>query len=401
MNSRLNAIRLTPLLLGTLAASLSAGAHAQSSVTLYGIADAGVEFLTGAPNATGEATHLLRAESGGVKSSRIGLKGSEDLGGGLKAIFKLESGFDLSNGKFSQNNTLFNRQAYVGLQSDQFGTVTLGRQYDSGVDYLAPLSLEGAGPGVNLAGHPFDNDNLSSTFSLNNAVKYSSANYAGFEFGGLYSFSNSPGDFANGRAWSVGGKYSYGPLNVAAAYTQQNNNNPNAINSAGATTGDANIQARLQRTFGVGANYAFGPAAVGFVWTHAQIDGLGGLSSGGVALGGINSGLNLHLDNFELNGAYHLTPALALVGSYTYTDGTVTGTGGGNESPKWHTVVLATDYSLSKRTDVYLAGVYQHASGNLGDVDGAPVANVAAINTLPASSTNNQIAATVGLRHRF
>lgn len=378
--------------LGTLASA----AHAQSSVTMFGIIDEGMDYIS---NKGG--SHAVQLASSVMQGDRFGFIGTEDLGGGLKAIFKLESGFDLSNGKFSQNNTLFNRQAYVGLQSDQFGTVTLGRQYDSGVDYLAPLSLEGAGPGVNLAGHPFDNDNLSSTFSLNNAVKYSSANYAGFEFGGLYSFSNSPGDFANGRAWSVGGKYSYGPLNVAAAYTQQNNNNPNAINSAGATTGDANIQARLQRTFGVGANYAFGPAAVGFVWTHAQIDGLGGLSSGGVALGGINSGLNLHLDNFELNGAYHLTPALALVGSYTYTDGTVTGTGGGNESPKWHTVVLATDYSLSKRTDVYLAGVYQHASGNLGDVDGAPVANVAAINTLPASSTNNQIAATVGLRHRF
>lgn len=98
---------------------------------------------------------------------------------------------------------------------------------------------------------------------------------------------------------------------------------------------------------------------------------------------------------------YSLTPALAFVGSYTFTDGTVTGTGN-NNSPKWHTFVLGTDYSLSKRTDVYLAGVYQHASGSLGyDGNGTPIQNVASINMLSPSSTNNQVAATVGLRHRF
>jgi general bacterial porin, GBP family len=149
-------------------------------------------------------------------------------------------------------------------------------------------------------------------------------------------------------------------------------------------------------------NYTYGPAQVGFVWTHSQIDGMQGLSSGGsTPLPGL-TGLNLHLDNYELNGAYHLTPALAFIGSYTFTDGTVTGTGNGNNSPKWHTVLVGTDYSLSKRTDVYLAGVYQHASGALGyNADGSGIANVAAINTLSPSSTNNQVAATIGLRHRF
>src|SRR6201991_5022846 len=92
MSSGGTVIRIRPLVLGVLATSFSAGAYAQSSVTLYGIADAGLEFLTGAPNAQGKATHLLREESGGVKSSRIGFKGSEDLGGGLKAVFPGEGG---------------------------------------------------------------------------------------------------------------------------------------------------------------------------------------------------------------------------------------------------------------------------------------------------------------------
>ncbi|CAG9232599.1 Porin_4 domain-containing protein [Paraburkholderia tropica] len=388
-------MKKTLILAGVLGA-FAMSAHAQSSVTLYGSLDAGIVY---ANNAGG---HSLWAQgSGALSHNYFGLKGSEDLGGGLKAIFKLESGFNIGNGSFSESDTIFNRQAYVGLQSDQYGALTLGRQYDSMNQYLAPLSEAGAGFGNNLAGHPFDNDNFAQTFSIKNAVKYSSANYAGFQFGGMYGFSNQADGFANSRAWSAGASYSNGPLNVAAGYLQLNNSGTVGGNTSGAASADSNISARLQRSFGVGANYTYGPAQVGFVWSHSQIDGLQSLGSGGATLAGV-SGLNLHMDNYEINGAYHLTPALAFIGSYTFTDGTVTGTGTGDQSPKWHTVVLGTDYSLSKRTDVYLAGVYQHASGSLGvNSAGQSLQNVAAINTLSPSSTNNQIAATIGLRHRF
>ncbi len=382
------------LILAAVLGAFALSAHAQSSVTLYGTLDAGIVY---ANNVGGNSAWLQG--SGAVSNTYFGLRGAEDLGGGLKAIFTLESGFDLNSGSYHHNESGFNRQAYVGIKSDQYGTLTLGRQYDSVVDYLAPLAEAGAGYGNNLAGHPFDNDNLASSFSIKNSVKYASVNYSGFQFGGLYGFSNDVNGFSNGRAWSVGASYANGPFNVAAGYLQMNNSG-----SAGATgsaaSSDYNIAARQQRTYGVGANYTYGPAQVGVVWTHSQIDGLQSLASGGTVLGGI-AGLNLHLDNYEINGAYHLSPALALVGSYTFTNGTVTGTGNGDQSPKWHTVVLATDYSLSKRTDVYLAGVYQHASGSLGYSDGASVSNVAAINTLSPSSTGNQVAATIGLRHRF
>lgn len=388
-------MKKTLILAGVLGA-FAMSAHAQSSVTLYGSLDAGIVY---ANNAGGHS--LWACGSGALSHNYFGLKGSEDLGGGLKAIFTLESGFNIGNGSFSESNTIFNRQAYVGLQSDQYGALTLGRQYDSMNQYLAPLSEAGAGFGNNLAGHPFDNDNFAQTFSIKNAVKYSSANYAGFQFGGMYGFSNEADGFANSRAWSAGASYSNGPLNVAAGYLQLNNSGTVGGNTSGAASADTNISARLQRSFGVGANYTYGPAQVGFVWSHSQIDGLQSLGSGGTTLAGL-SGLNLHMDNYELNGAYHLTPALALVGSYTFTDGTVTGTGSGDQSPKWHTVMVGTDYSLSKRTDVYLAGVYQHASGSLGvNGSGQALQNVAAINTLSPSSTNNQIAATIGLRHRF
>ena len=385
-------MKKTIIIAGILGA-FAVSAQAQSSVTLYGTLDAGLVY------SNNEGGHNnWQQGSGSVSDTYFGLRGSEDLGGGLKAIFTLESGFNLNNGKFAESNTLFNRQAYVGLQSDKYGTLTLGRQYDSVVDYLAPLSAAGYGYGNNLAGHPFDNDNLDNSFSIKNAVKYESANYAGLKFGGLYGFSNSAGQFSNNRAWSAGASYSNGPLNVAAGYLQLNNslNGSNTSGAVSAGAGDnANLTAELQRTYGVGTNYTYGPATVGFVWTHTQYDNLIAGAQNGVGFT-IPTGTNLHLDNFELNGRYALTPALGLSAAYTYTDGKSKGATGSGD-PKWQTVSLQADYSLSKRTDVYVEGVYQHASGYMAD----GTANVAMINTLSPSSTGNQVAATIGLRHRF
>jgi predicted porin len=366
-------------------------AHAQSSVTLYGTLDAGMVYS----NNEGGHSNWQQA-SGSVSNTYFGLRGNEDLGGGLHAIFTLESGFNLNSGQFSQTESLFNRQAYVGLQSEQYGTVTLGRQYDSMVDYLAPLSEAGGGYGNNLAAHPFDNDNLDNTFSVQNSVKYQSANYGGFKFGGLYGFSNDAGQFSNNRAWSAGASYNNGPLSVAASYLQLNNSGSTNLN--GAVTqgnGTAEIAAMLQRTFGAGINYSYGPANVGFVYTHTQLDGITGVNVGGETLAGFG-GTNLHLDNFELNGRYALTPALSLNAAYTFTNGTMTGSNGSGD-PKWQTASLQGDYSLSKRTDVYLEGVFQHASGELGNLG----ANVASINTLSPSTSANQTVVAVGMRHRF
>jgi GBP family porin len=381
------------LIIAGIMGAFAINAHAQSSVTLYGTLDAGLVYT----NNQGGHNNWQQG-SGTVSDTYFGLRGSEDLGGGLHAIFTLESGFNINNGQFNESSTLFNRQAFVGLQSDQYGTLTLGRQYDSVVDYLGPLSEAGSGYGNNLAAHPFDNDNLDNSFSIKNAVKYQSANYAGFHFGGLYGFSNDAGQFANNRAYSAGASYNNGPLNVAAAYLQLNNSlgssNSGGAVSAGAGN-DANLTAATQRTYGVGANYSFGPATVGLLYTHTQDDNLIAGDQNGEGFT-VPTGTNLHLDNYEVNGKYALTPALSLNGAYTFTNGHATG-GTSNGDPKWQTVSLQADYSLSKRTDFYLEGVYQHASGTLGDGS----ANVAMINTLSPSSTGNQVAATVGLRHRF
>lgn len=378
------------LLAAAVTGAFALSAQAQSSVTLYGTVDAGMVYTN---NQTGHSA--WQQNSGGVSDTLWGLRGGEDLGGGLRAVFNLENGFNINNGTFRESGFEFNRQAYVGLQSTQFGTLTLGRQYDSMVDFLQPIAATGSGLGNNFAAHPFDNDNLDNTFSIKNAVKYHSANYAGLEFGGLYGFSNGAGQFANNRAYSAGLSYANGPLNVAASYLQLNNGGTNTVGATSLAQGETNFSAGLQRTYGVGANYAFGPATVGLVWTHTQLDNIQGANVAGNVVAGLN-GTNLHLNNYEVNGRYALTPVLSLSAAYTYTDGRLSGTFGSGD-PKWHQVSLLSDYMLSKRTDIYLEGVYQHASGDLGDAG----SNVAAINSLSPSSSANQVAVTVGMRHRF
>src|SRR5262245_38630711 len=102
--------------------AFAVSAHAQSSVTLYGVIDAGLIYVNNVNGA-----HQYAAQAGWYQGNRWGLYGTEDLGGGYQAIFRLESGFSVQTGALGQGGALFGRQAYVGLASP-YGTVTLGRQ---------------------------------------------------------------------------------------------------------------------------------------------------------------------------------------------------------------------------------------------------------------------------------
>ncbi|WP_345813606.1 porin [Paraburkholderia sp. PREW-6R] len=375
----------------------TSAAHAQSSVTLYGLIDAGLMYTNNVSKG-GASGSLIQATSGNINGSRFGMRGAEDLGGGLKAIFVLENGFNVQNGKLGQDGRLFGRQAYVGISTSQFGTVTLGRQYDSLVDFVAPLSGTAGTFGDTGFAHPFDNDNLNHSVRMNNAVKYTSTNYAGLTFGGLYAFSNST-TFAVNRAYSAGASYAYGPFTAAAGYLQINGSTSTTSASAGSVdiaestangTGGFVLGADVQRTAGAALNYKFGPAAVGFVYTHSQFQGTTSFGQTNVAGSG-----TMRFDNYELNAKYALTPAVNLGITDTYTDGHVgngKNTAYGND-PKWNQVNLQAVYLLSKRTDVYVEGMYQHAIGHN---------YVAFVNTAGgASSTANQVVGTVGLRTRF
>ncbi|HTR08034.1 MAG TPA: porin [Paraburkholderia sp.] len=387
------------LMVAALTGVFASAAHAQSSVTLYGLIDAGITYSNNQRVSATSGHSAWQATSGTVNGSRWGLRGSEDLGGGLKAIFTLENGFNIDNGASKQSGRMFGRQAFVGLASDQFGAVTLGRQYDSVVDYLAPLSNTGTQYGGTIAAHPFDNDNLNNSVRFNNTIKYSSVNYAGFKFGGTYSFSNST-EFANNRAYSFGGTYNWGGLNVAAGYLQLNNDIHNlqvsSSSFSGAQTGEWTFAAGTQRTFGGGVNYTFGPATAGFVYTQTNltntVPGVGISPGQSGTTNGIGFNANsARFQNFEGNIRYALTPAISLAGAYTYTRTNF----GGGVNPNYNTVSLQSDYALSKRTDIYLQGNWQHVSSNSENI--GPYLN----GLTSASATQDQVAVTVGMRHRF
>jgi GBP family porin len=371
------------LMVAALTGVFATAAHAQSSVTLYGLIDAGITYTN---NQGGHSN--WQETSGTVNGSRWGLRGSEDLGGGLKAIFTLENGFNIANGNLGQNSRLFGRQAFVGLSSSQYGAVTLGRQYDSVVDYVGPLSATGSQFGGTIAAHPFDNDNLDNTLRINNSIKYTSANYGGFTFGGLYGFSNTADGFSNNRAYSFGASYNYGGLNVGAGYLQLNNDVNNlAMASAsdpGAVTGTFTFAAGRQRTFGGGASYTFGPATAGIVYTQTNLTDTfgGGISAvqSGTSAGYAFGANSARLQNLEGNIRYALTPAVSLAGGV---------------NPNYNQVNLQADYALSKRTDVYLQGDWQHVSSNPANI--GPYMN----GLSSASTTQDQVAVTAGLRHRF
>ncbi|CAE6877384.1 Outer membrane porin protein [Paraburkholderia aspalathi] len=155
--------------------TITVGAHAQSSVTLYGLISTGIEYVSN------EGGHSAAAMvSGANQNNRWGLRVIEDLGGGLKAVATLENGFGSTDGKLGQGGRMFGRQAYVGLSSDQYGTLMAGRQYDVLFDYLDRIEPQAMGPGLGTS--VGSNDNVEGNFRYNNSVKYRSPNFVGLEF---------------------------------------------------------------------------------------------------------------------------------------------------------------------------------------------------------------------------
>ncbi|MDR5759427.1 porin [Caballeronia sp. LZ035] len=370
-------------------ACIATSAHAQSSVTLYGILDEGVDYTTNVG-----AHRVVELTSGYASGSRWGLRGVEDLGGGNKAVFQLESGVNLSNGAAGQGGRMFGRQAYVGLANDRYGSVKFGRQYDSVVDYFAPTTANGNFAGY-LFAHPFDNDNTDNSFRVNNTVKYTSPAIGGLQFGGTYSFSNDT-NFANNRQYSVGASYTLGGLLLGAAYLRADGTGLNA--NGAIATNDASFIAQRMQIFGAGINYTFDRATVGFAYSNSSYRDP--ITNGyiGVPLASDGNTLkNLRYQNFEVNGKYQFTPSFYVGAQYVYSIETYDASAG-TVKPRIHSAGLMADYSLSKRTDVYVQGAYQKIAGGSTDsvLDQAYIPGAQNV-----SSNSAQLVARVALRHAF
>ncbi|MDK3025985.1 porin [Cupriavidus taiwanensis] len=375
--------KLALLCAGALGLGLGLGsaAQAQEGVTLYGLLSVGVAYVS---NEGGNAA--TRMVPGTMQNNRWGLRGTEDLGGGARGLFVLESGFGLDDGRSQQGGRLFGRQAYVGLGHDQYGTVTFGRQYDAVFDTLGAMSAPVAAAG--LATHVGDNDNVFGSFRHNNAVKYVSPSWGGLRAEATYALSDA-GRSANNRSFSLGSSYASGPLKLAAAYMQLDH--PGLVasgNPAGAVTDDyagapfvlfhsspltPTAGVARQRVGGLAAGYSVGAARVNAMVTSARYR--------------YQDGTGMRLNNYDLNLGYRLTPALELGAAYVFTDGHY---GGTDARPRWHMGQLSLDYALSRRTDVYVYGVYQRARAARAD-----------IYLFAPSSNGRQLVFVTGIRHKF
>ena len=387
-------MKLRSMALATLLAC-SGSAFAQSNVTLYGVADINIEYANhvGAiPQAanqfnSGPSHNVYRMDSGGVSGSRWGLRGTEDLGNGLKALFVLENGFSLDSGTLQQSSRLFGRQAYVGVQSATLGQITLGRQYTSIFEALANF-VPGAyatqyEPAAFLTGPNFREDNT---------VKYTGqfgpvTALAHWSFGtglALPAFIGAatpiggngevPGQFRRDSAYGTALAYSAGPFGVTAGYDQWN---PTI------GTGNGTFKKAV-----VAASYTYGPAKV---------------------MGGYRWGQNKNAadvliqrdDFYWIGAAYQVTPSVALSLEYDY-DNLKSQFGNTGLANPWQVAFIA-NYAFSKRTDVYLSTAYAKNAGLAMD----SVANVFATGLATGNSyalangQNSMLGVALGIRHKF
>lgn len=234
----------TPLVTAmALALAAAAPVYAQSNVTIYGIADVGIVGERG--GADGNVTKLT---SGPAASSRIGFKGTEDLGGGLSAFFILEAGYSIDTGMQASSTMLFNRQALVGLKSTA-GTLMLGRQttpyHNTLVAVADPFATGYAGTIKNTF------PDWGTNVRTNNTVMYASPDVRGWNGDVAYSFGEQAGSEAAGRQVGTSFGYSNGPLVVRFAYNHKNND------VVGTPTTPAVIRGSASNKL-LAANYNFG-----------------------------------------------------------------------------------------------------------------------------------------------
>ena len=386
----------------------SASAFAQSSVTLYGIIDTGIGYQSSTTTlgSTSGGRSAYKMITGVWAGSRFGLKGAEDLGGGTKAIFTLEEGFNSATGAMSTSNLMFSRQAFVGVTNNTYGSLTAGRQYASYYQLLSPYS-----PTTWLTGfygaHPGDLDGMDTIYRANNTLLYMSPTLYGFKFSGSYSFAGVPGSVNQGSTWSAGVQYAQGPVGVAVAFSRINNSTVNGgtfgtdstTSSAGAQAGISAVTngyqtAQAQQRFAVGAGYTFS-SAFDITATYSNVQYIPGIGSAFRNEAIWNTGgIVLH---------WKPTATWDFATGYSYTRATTAN--GITSAAQYQQFNLSQYYSLSKRTGLYALEAYQRANGQTLGSNGKSIINATAtlgdgFNTTPSSS-RSMVGVGVGMVHRF
>ena len=374
----------------------ASSAFAQSGVTLYGVADNNLEYanhVDAIPTAAnqfnrGPSNNVFRMDSGGISGSRWGIRGTEDLGSGMKALFVLENGFNLDSGTLQQSGRLFGRQAFVGVQKDGVGQLSLGRQYVSMFDALANFSPAAYAtqyaPTVLLNGPNYRADNT---------IKYTGqfgpvTALAHWSFGAGVALPQTvgvavpiggngevPGQFRRDSAYGAALTYLQGAIGLTAGYDQWN---PTIGTGSG-----------TMKKAAVGASYSFGSVAKimgGYRWGQNK---------------DATDVVTQRDDFFWIGANYQVTPAIALTLEYDY-DNVKSLFGDTHVANPWQIAFIA-NYAFSKRTDLYLSTAYAKNAGLMMESLATTFANSLALGNsyVLANGQSNMIGVALGIRHKF
>lgn len=351
------------------AALIASGAQAQSNVTMYGIIDTAVEYYNNA-DAAGSSLTRMPSLGGGMFPSRLGFRGTEDLGGGLKAIFQMENGFAPDTGTMAQNR-LFGRQAWVGLQG-AFGQVTVGRNYNMltistyDVDIIGPSqyglgSLDSFIPNgrsdnsVSYRG-TFSNLSVGATYSLGRDTS-AAGGPAGTNCAG-----ESATDAIACREWSAMARYDTAHFALIGAYDR-------IYGGAGAANGLTSSDKTDSRAH-LAAYFKQDDWKLGLGIINRNNDG---------------STTQPRSNLMYIGAAYNVTPFFTLDGQIAKLDYRATN----NDSAQ---VLLRGIYNLSKRTAVY---------GALGRINNSGTAALALSAGGSVGAGKNQTGIITGIKHSF
>lgn len=361
--------------------AFAGAAQAQSSVTIYGLLDQGIVRNSNA-NATGDSKMSMGAAT---QSSRWGVTGTEDLGGGMKAFFRLEGQIFTDTGEIdgaanspintAPSNQIFKRAANLGLAGN-FGTVTLGRITDpfyvayAGGD-TRPSNLTGSSlqPFVATAGRT----NITPLW-VNNGISYTSPDFNGFKATAYYAFGEVAGETSASKQQGITGNYAAGPVTANVGLVQHYN-----------ATGDKNGQA-----YTINGGYTFGPATVRASWSQFKDP---------------SAALEKKYNVWGLSGLYAVSSTVDLsAGYYRMTDKS-----DGTQLDNTSVFGVEADYKLSKRTTLY-ATYGRSSDGQIigaqhsGNVFGNPVSGNGTSSSPaanPSKADDAQAIFAVGVRHTF
>jgi len=343
-----------------LAAATGGAAQAQSNVQVYGLLDVGVENANNSSATGGSNTRVI---SGGMNTSRWGIRGTEDLGGGLKAVFNLEGGILMDTG--AQDGALFRRQAYVGLEG-AFGRVVVGRSFTSVYDTVISYDPMGFAPYYSWAtsGPATGPSKYGFTTGYDNLIKYAGT-FGNFRVGANYAAGEQTTGVADSAKMGATIAYKFGPANVMATYERNNGNTVAATGNRDENT-----------VWHIGANYETGPLKFWAVLRDYN------LTAGRAATADVEATTTWGGVAYKPNEVTTITGAVYHVDVKNVAANT-------DADPTMY--VLRYRYALSKRTDVHVSGAY--AKAKHGQLTG--------LSRDDAGFANSQRGITVGMQHRF